>query len=1005
MVGVFDALSSEDEIGFGNWRLVKNSTTRSTRNRQRGGGWRRLFADETPYNNEDLHDQLTGRLSYYDTFSDHAMGGGDLSGYNYPYFYGSTLTPAFDVFPPAANIYCPVYFKDFPSGSYNGCPIFYPSVGYPYLYTPISVSLTGAAAHWRFDDIQAGTFVDNIAGVNLVNFGASVESGLIGNAGAFHVAEPDYAGVSSPVLDTGDITFGFTGWINRFANNLGVQEHILGRWAGAGFREYRLIKNAGNQLHFMVSSNGTDNIGAVNALVTQPNEWIFFACWHDKDANTVNLKINDGATLSIAHAGGVFAGASGQPFYIGLDEQTTFTFLDAKIDSLTFWKNRFPSEVELATLYHSGMGLDYPFSMGEGACNTGAPNYYQYSFLYTSCPVHYGSEVVPGYGYGPQFPVYSSQFSYDYVYCGDYLYFRQGCREAVTMLGEIVTSTGRKLIAGTMSRVYEYNQSAGNWRILADGLGNAGYTGEQCGCNSVRGSMATMGVYMLYTNTFDPPSIYVLGETQDNCIRRDLVPISDLVALDITRAGGVVVWKGFVIFFDITEDGTRLAGTFIWSALEQPDSYIESDTSLAGRITLAVGQTILAMEPLGNWLIAYTDKSIYRITLVGGEDIFNVEEIKGVGGNALKYKYSLINTGSAHLYLGESDVLYFTQFDIAPIHVPWITKAAGIIFNGMAEDDATYSPINRDACNLVTGGWSEEKREAWLSWPTGDNTCPNVTLRLNIKFNTADLVDHGFTSFLTFRADLRPTVGQVLEDWGVCPRGSKVAMGPKDGPPCSGLQPPVLNPPLYIRNPTENPDLPVHADSLCAKLVGKSMDDYCVDCSATPTFITASASDFTLKQQEDEVFYREQLGGSIVDYDGYACGGQYYAHEAYDTVLQTGAMDFRSDNEKILKRTTIEAFPEPQSTPSTLRCFVGYAAQASCPTWREGRAKDYECQTAMSAAQHAAAHTRPDDRFHFPFWARGKYLFSRFKIGGLGGAGVFSEVNVTVKEWESNTSR
>lgn len=1000
MVGNFDSLSSNDEVGFGNFRLVKNATARSTRNRQRGGGWRKLFSDEPVYNNADLHDQLTNRLSYFETFDAHAMGGGDLTGYGYAYFYGSTLLPSYDVFPPAVDLFCPVYFKDFTDGLYEGCPIFYPHVGFPYAYVPTSVSTTGLVSHWRFDVVSgANTYVDVVSAQDLSRFGSvPAEAGLIGNAAAFR--DPNFNlrylfRASSASLVTGDVKFAFTGWVNRFTTGA-FDEVIISKGFGTvGEREYRVIIRAG-QIRFEVSNDGTALAGVTAPTVLSSGVWNFFAVWHDSVLNTINVKVNDNPTVSAAHATGVFGAGTGDVF-MSIDPDTSNSTLDAKVDSLSFWKTAFPTEAELAALYHSGMGLDYPFDLS-AACNTGAPNFYQYSFFYTSCPVHYMPEVVPGYPYGPQFPIYSSQFSYDYVYCDDYLQYRMGCREAVTMLGEIVSSTGRKLIAGTMSRVYEYNQSAGNWRILADGLGNAGYTVAQCGCNSVRGSMATMGLYMLYTNGFDYPSIYVLGEMQDNCGRQDMVPISDLVALGITRAGGVVVWKGFVIFFDITEAGTRMGGTFIWSDLETPDSYIESDTSLAGRISVAVGQTILAMAPLGNWLMCYTDKGIYRITLVGGEDIFNIEEIKGVGGNALKFKYSLIVTGSAHMWLGESDVLYFTQFDTAPIHVPWITKAAGIIFNGMSEDDAEYAPINRESCNLVTGGWSEEKREAWLSWPTGENTCPNVTLRFNLKFNTADLVDHGFTSYLTFRADLRPTVGEWMEDMGICPRASKVAMGPKDGPACTIEQlEAVVDPPLYIRNPEEDPDLPVHPRSLCARLAGLSMDDFCVDCAAPATFITASAEDFTLKQQEDDYYFREMLGGGVEAYDAYSCTGQYYEYRGYDTLMQEGAQDYRTDSEKLVKRIELEAQPLPQSTPSDLEMEVGYSNQAGCLKWVAIRSVPFECPTV-------AENVRPDNSLLFPTWRRGRYISSRFRIRGVGGAGVFSGLSKMVKVWGQQSS-
>lgn len=990
MVGVFDTLSSGDEVGYGNWRIVKNATTRSTRNRQRGGGWRRLFADDYPYNNEDLHDQLVDRLSYFDSFSAHAMGGGGLSGYGSPYFFPSSVSLEYDVFPAPAGPYCDIYYPQY-DGLYAGCPIFYPFVGFPYVEVLGAVITTPLVAHWRMDE-ASGTRVDVVAGLNLTSIGSILgEGGLIGNAAAIHTGSGRYlTRADGTSFQAGDIRFGLTGWIYRFTTQAATGRDVetIFSKASSGTSPAYMVYMFLDNLILHVSSNGTDSVTVIGPTI-QANQWVFFAAWHDPVANTINIKVNDNLTVSAVHSLGVTGTGGGIDVGLGAIP-TPAAVLDAKVDSLSFWRNGFPSEDELSMLFHGGMGLDHPFDMD--ACTTGAPGFYLQSFVYTSCPVHYGSSIVQGYGYGPQFPIYSPQFAYDYIYCGTDLYYRTGCREAVTMLGEIVTSTGRKLISGTMSRVYEYNQSAGNWRILADGLGNAGYTGEQCGCNSVRGSMATMGLYMLYTNGFNPPSVYILGETQENCDRQELVPITDLVALDITRAGGVVVWKGFAIFFDITEGGTRDGGTFIWSHFEDPESYIESDLSLAGRITLAIGETILAMEPLGNWLIAYTDKSFYRITLVGGTDIFNVEEIKGVGGNALKYKYSMINTGSAHIFLAESDVMYFTQFDTAPIHVPWLTKAAGMVFNGIHEDHAEYGPLNKDACDLITGGWSDEKREAWLSWPTGDNLCPNVTLRFNLKFGTADFVDHGFTSFLTFRADLRPTVGQWMEDMGICPRATLVAMGPKDGPPCS-VEGVVVEPaPLYIRNPEEDPDLPVHPQSLCARLDGLSMDDFCIDCSAPATFITASAEDFTLKQQEDDYYFREILGGNIESYDAYSCTGQYYTQVGYETVMQLGANDFRTDDEKLVKMIGIEAEPLPQATPSVLQMEVGYGSQSGCLVWKPIRPLDFECKPV-------ADNVRPDFEFYFPTWRRGRYLSGRFIISGIGGGGLFTGFYQTVKVW------
>ncbi len=135
MTGNFDSLSSPDEIGFGGWRVVKNAVTRSTRNRQRAGGWRRLFAEDTIFNNQDLHDQLTDRLAYYDSYSADASFGGGLVGYTYAYQAAPYTTGGDLFFSAAEHLYSPVYLGDYtPTEIYNGCRIFYPFVVIPYVY-------------------------------------------------------------------------------------------------------------------------------------------------------------------------------------------------------------------------------------------------------------------------------------------------------------------------------------------------------------------------------------------------------------------------------------------------------------------------------------------------------------------------------------------------------------------------------------------------------------------------------------------------------------------------------------------------------------------------------------------------------------------------------------------------------------------------------------------------------------------------------------------------------
>lgn len=131
----------------------------------------------------------------------------------------------------------------------------------------------------------------------------------------------------------------------------------------------------------------------------------------------------------------------------------------------------------------------------------------------------------------------------------------------------------------------------------------------------------------------------------------------------------------------------------------------------------------------------------------------------------------------------------------------------------------------------------------------------------------------------------------------------------------------------------------------------------------------------------------------------YGCDSACYVQEGYDTVLQEGAENYRNDEEKMLKRATVEAEPLPASSPAPLECDVAFGNQPSCMTWKSVRPLEFECQTEKSAAQHRADGTRPDDNFHFPTWIRGKYLSVRWRVTGIGGGGTFSALHKLVKNW------
>lgn len=780
LTGVFDAQSTPDSVGYGNYRLRKNWSRRGATKTCRRGGWVRHEADTVPYNNQDLHDQLLGQQYYYQSFESFFFNPGGVCDYAYPYFWPTTSTEG-----------------------------------------------------------------------------------------------------------TSELLFGET--------------PVCGYYPEFPY----------------------------------PNESIPDGCF----AERVNV---------------------GFPYVIS-----------------------------------------FPFY---GACNLGPPYYYAGNYFYLDCATQTPGETTPGYGYGAQTPIYCDPMAYTDQYCGTYLYNWLGCREAVTMLHEVNGSAGRRLLAATMSRVYEYNHGTGDWVILADSMGNASFTTGQCGCNDVRFTAASMGDYTVLVNGFNEPLLRQMGGLHTGCNIWAANPIDDLRVIDLQSAGGVVAWKGFMFLFDVVLSAKRQGGTIVWSDFENPLSWIPSDSSLAGQSVVAVGETFLAAAPLGNFLYLYSDRSVWRVTLVGGDQLFSFDQLY-TGTSALKFKYSLVNTGNEHIYLGGDKIYIMTQFDQRPIVVDWIDKAGHAIYFGMNEEDATFQPINKNKCNQVVGGWNEEFKEVWFSWPTGNNLCPDWSMVLNMQYPQADLVDAGFTSFLSMRPDLKPTVAEWLVDQQICMFSELLSEMIKEGQPCTTSSS-FNDPPLYLVNPTEDADLPVHPDSLCAALSGKTEEDFCRDCGAETKYLMAAADDFTIKEYRDDIYYRElyqELYGAT--YCAVGCDDAYYFCLGYDNVLQSGAQDFRSDEEKLIKRLTFEVDPVAQTTPSNLQCWVGYSSQAVCDTWVKLEDVPMKCLDPRTPRQLEDQILRDDKRLHFQTYYRGKYISWKIKVSGTSGGSCFGNMVQVVRGAEGNYSR
>lgn len=135
---------------------------------------------------------------------------------------------------------------------------------------------------------------------------------------------PDFAGstsfynVSPGILSPGDVDFSVAGWV--YVDNAS-ERAVLGKGdKGLGTLEWWVRVNSAGKLAFGVSSTGTAyDVEAVYGTALSTGQWYFFVGWHDAFANTVNIQVNETATVSASTIARSNTCAGGDRDYATLD--------------------------------------------------------------------------------------------------------------------------------------------------------------------------------------------------------------------------------------------------------------------------------------------------------------------------------------------------------------------------------------------------------------------------------------------------------------------------------------------------------------------------------------------------------------------------------------------------------------------------------------------------------------------------------------------------------------
>lgn len=337
--------------------------------------------------------------------------------------------------------------------------------------------------------------------------------------------------------------------------------------------------------------------------------------------------------------------------------------------------------------------------------------------------------------------------------------FHSNIRQPVTTIFMAESSRrARSLIVATQRTVAVLNEHSANYRILG-----YGYGGEAVATGDARRfKVAQVGDYVAFTNDYDKPFYYILGQ---NGVDGDptLKEFADFELIGLSRAKVCWSWRNCLFFADVEMDTERFGSRLLWSDYNNPTGFDPANTaSISGFKDLYQHERILAGAPANNSFLIYTTHGVWEMVVVGGEQQFSFRRVYNGEDNpstaVLKYPNTLICLPDAHAYMAEDGIYFYSQYYGKPERVEWLHRATSLLYDtiDVSNCEAHVSAVNNN--------------EAFFSVARigAENKCPDITLRINLTYKVADIIDHGFTAFCNYKSYDSATVRDFIIENRIC---------------------------------------------------------------------------------------------------------------------------------------------------------------------------------------------------------------------------------------------
>lgn len=226
------------------------------------------------------------------------------------------------------------------------------------------------------------------------------------------------------------------------------------------------------------------------------------------------------------------------------------------------------------------------------------------------------------------------------------------------------------------------------------------------GSSGARWKGAFLNDSVMFTNDIDKPMLQTVGGGA-------AAEVDDLNTLKVTKAKVVLQYAGVMILMNTEEDGVRYPSRIRYSDRNDASSW-DPDTAdtVASFQELDGDEEILGAVEMGGIIYIFTTIRIWRMFVQVTEDtLFGFTRYYADPKNrtaCLAYENTLISTGSEIFWFGKETIYWMNQYSPAPTSPDWLLRASGTVFCGDNPIDPSYCQSAVAAFNPSSNGSNQE---------------------------------------------------------------------------------------------------------------------------------------------------------------------------------------------------------------------------------------------------------------------------------------------------------